>query len=367
MKKFLLILSLFCSITFGTHAQFHPLEIFISDFYYLDNGIEVIYGFKNFDPADKYMVWLEAIDKDGNLLEVNSIEGETNNVIPSSENKLKWLITNDELYVNGNLTLKLYLKRKPSMDYKKAYVLSTIFPGIGHKELGGKNKLALGFLGYAGISGSIIMNKMASNNYDKYKKESDPDKSNEYLDKAKDYKKYQWYCLGTSAVFWAIDYFLLQSTAKNTLKMKPKQIITEQKPNSDLIVVSSSSKIISTKGKSPLLLIEDKRFFEPNNNGILESNENATLILKIKNSGEGTAFNIKIELDDDKPDQYLKFEKNEAVIKKLKPGESKEIRFAINAEKKIKSTTHKIAIMITSEFGYEMKPDTFEFEAKQVQ
>ena len=171
MKKNLLF-SAFLLISAAALAQLKNASVFIKDFEFVTDRVEISYGFENCDPADRFMVWIVPKTFEGKRLEVNSLEGDIENVAPSSDHKLTWFTSRDGVVVEGKIQIDIYAMRQPNMSYGKAYTYSTLFPGAGHKQVGGSNKLYLGAIGYAGIAGAIVFNGKAASNLDSYATES---------------------------------------------------------------------------------------------------------------------------------------------------------------------------------------------------
>jgi hypothetical protein len=81
MKKNLLF-SAFLLISAVAFAQLKNASVFIKDFEFVTDRVEISYGFENCDPADRFMVWIVPKTFEGKRLEVNSLEGDIENVAP---------------------------------------------------------------------------------------------------------------------------------------------------------------------------------------------------------------------------------------------------------------------------------------------
>lgn len=133
-------------------------------------------------------------------------------------------------------------------------------------------------------------------------------------------------------------------------------------------IISYSQNIISAKSKPAKLTLdpEYKRGLPPNlfavlsfedynNNGILEANENAKIILEISNQGKGPARELRILVKDSINDPYLSIGMVDN-IPFLLPEQSKKIVIPLLAGIDIKAAEHKISIEIKEFFGYDMSP-----------
>jgi len=364
MKKTLLFCAFMLTAAVSP-AQFKNASVFIKDYEFVTDRVEISYGFENCDPTDRYMVWIEAKTFAGKRLEVKSLEGDIENVAPSPNRKLTWFTSRDGVVVEEKIQLVIYAMRQPNMNLGKAYGYSTLFPGAGHKQVGGSNKLYLGAIGYAGIAGAIAFNGMAASNLDKYATESDPAKAKQFYDDAKAFRTYSLSCIGVSAVAWGVNYFLLNKSAKRTKSVKPQQIIINPPPGAEMLVASSEIKFISTRGLPPNLFA-DLSFKDDNGNGILEAGEKAEIAITVTNQGKGNAYEMRVSLIDDKPAKSLTIG-NEQQIPLLKPGETQKVIFPISTDINLTSAEHKIEIKVTEKYGYDMDPaflnlQTFEYQ-----
>lgn len=108
------------------------------------------------------------------------------------------------------------------------------------------------------------------------------------------------------------------------------------------------------RGLPPNIFVE-LQFVDDNANGLLEAEENARLILKIKNEGSGPAQGLQISLKSNVSDPELQIEQSK-LVRIIKPNETKEIEMKIHAGFFIKTNEHKMEITITEHFGFDMDP-----------
>lgn len=108
------------------------------------------------------------------------------------------------------------------------------------------------------------------------------------------------------------------------------------------------------RGLPPNIFVE-LQFVDDNANGLLEAEENARLILKIRNEGNGPAQGLQISLKSNVTDPELQIEQNKTV-RFIKPNETKIVEMKINAGFFIKTNEHRMVLNITENFGYDMDP-----------
>ncbi|MBU8891474.1 MAG: caspase family protein [Bacteroidales bacterium] len=105
----------------------------------------------------------------------------------------------------------------------------------------------------------------------------------------------------------------------------------------------------------PPNLYVDLTFIDANENGIIESEETANLILKITNKGKGLAQGLIVSIDDNIDDPFFTIQdKNEILF--IRPNETKEVTVNIKAGLNVKSAEHKLKINVKEHFGYDMDP-----------
>ncbi len=117
------------------------------------------------------------------------------------------------------------------------------------------------------------------------------------------------------------------------------------------------------RGLPPNIFVE-LQFVDDNANGLLEAEENARLILKIKNEGSGPAQGLQISLKSNVSDPELQIEPNK-LIRLIKPNETKVVEMKIKAGFFIKTNQHKIDINITEHFGFDMDQATLNLNTYQ--
>ncbi|MFN8257508.1 MAG: caspase family protein [Bacteroidales bacterium] len=343
---------LILSITYSS-GQITSPSIYISDFKYQNECIEVTYGFANCLPNDLYSILLEAYTQNGKLIKAKSVRGAVDSVFPGDNKKISWFINQDADFDEENIYLKIKAIKYQKSNKGKAYFYSTLFPGSGHKQVGGKNQLYLGLIGYSGIAGTFYFNGKAAGALDAYATEPDKTKSDELMNEAKKNRNLSYASLGVSLGIWALDYFWIHHDSKKPKVNKPIEI-ENIKDGKDVLASVSQIKFISTRGLPPNLFAE-LSFKDSNDNGLLEANEEAEIQIKVTNQGKGNAYNLKAFVTKFN-DPEKKLIGSVQSIPKLAPGDTVILSMSIKSGADIKTEEMKFQINVSEKFGYDMDP-----------
>jgi hypothetical protein len=135
-----------------------------------------------------------------------------------------------------------------------------------------------------------------------------------------------------------------------------------------LVSSSFAQKVISGRSKSTRIVLRPKyerglppnlyvdlTYEDGNKNGILEPNEVSLLKLKITNKGKGAAQGLLVRANDNVYDPEFKIQDGQK-IPYLPPGQGTEIKIPIKAGFEVKTNEHKLKIMVTEYYGYDMDP-----------
>ena len=137
-----------------------------------------------------------------------------------------------------------------------------------------------------------------------------------------------------------------------------KNLIFETPDNRSYSIGESSLSKIAP----PNLNIEFE-FVDKNKNGVMEAGEEAKVILKVKNIGNGSAYVLKGSLVPKGNYQYLDFTV-ERIIYTINPDEVKELAFDILASKYTPEDECQFSIIFSEENGFEPTPLNFSFNTK---
>lgn len=179
-----------------------------------DNKLIIHYDIKNFDPEDKFKIWIEFIDADGNTIVARSLTGDIGDSITGGKNKeIAWdfkkdnFNTDTEIFVEVSAEIQSAPKiiaeevtpeetyqeetiseesiAKEEVKTGKFILYSALFPGLGFVKMDkSKIHLAKGAAGYACIASAIIFNRMAVSNYNKYLDSYEIENSDNYYKKS---------------------------------------------------------------------------------------------------------------------------------------------------------------------------------------
>lgn len=107
----------------------------------------------------------------------------------------------------------------------------------------------------------------------------------------------------------------------------------------------------------PPRLVASVKFIDPNRNQILDAKETAYLVVTLTNKGRGDAFQIEVdpELQGRIEGVVLKPDKK-IYIELLSKGESKELKFKLNAEEEVPAQRLRIKISMKELNGFEPPP-----------
>jgi len=354
MKTLTLAIFFIVGILTNIGAQIVSPRIFVKNFQLANGCLQIDYGFENCSPNSRYTVWAEVYNDKMDKLDAKSFVGDRFNVTPSLENKkIDWLFDNDSVIIDDKIYIKIFASQEPKIEAGNAYLLSTLYPGLGHKASGGKNRLYLGVMGYMGIGGSFLFNNLANTALNNYKNELDPVKSENFRSDAKKFQTLSFTSIGVSASIWAIDYLVLRKNLKKNKNLQPQEIKIDIDKNK-ILASFSDTKYISTRGLPPNLFAE-LSFSDDNGNGILEASENAELTLTLTNQGKGNAYNLNFYITDENEDKGLKIGKATEMAL-LRPNESKKTTFRLTTDIDLKTAEHKLQIRAKEKYGYDMDP-----------
>ena len=186
-----------------------------------DNNIVISYNILNSTQKERFKIWIEATDSDGNTLNARVLSGHVGEDVPGGGSKqILWdylsdnVSLEDGIYVQvlGELTSlpavaeeevaeekieeKEVTEEKPVVSQEQpktsqgismggAMLRSAAFPGWGLMVMNPKKPHWIkGIAGYGAIASAVVFNKMAVKNYDQYLDSNDSEQFNSYYDKA---------------------------------------------------------------------------------------------------------------------------------------------------------------------------------------
>ena len=113
---------------------------------------------------------------------------------------------------------------------------------------------------------------------------------------------------------------------------------------------------VSTKiSAPPSLIVHNIEFNDFNSNNLLEANEKATISFDLKNTGEGSAYDINIQIEDNNNVQGLTYDISKQ-INVLKPQSVTSISIPISTSMKLATSTSAFKITISEGNGFDLDP-----------
>ena len=113
----------------------------------------------------------------------------------------------------------------------------------------------------------------------------------------------------------------------------------------------------------PSLIAEDLQFNDFNSNNLLEANEQATISFNLKNTGEGSAYGIIIQVNENNNTQGLIYDRNKQ-INILKPQSVNAITIPITASMSLETGQASFTIKISEGNGFDADPIDLSIETQ---
>lgn len=167
----LLYLALLLS-ALNTYGQ-KPAEIQNTSLTLDNDQLVITYDLTNTKSGEKYYIWVEIKDKEGNKLEPKHLSGQVGNDIIGGKNLIiVWDYTREDFEVDAEINIqikaRLLLKAYPS--YGSVLFSSVVFPGWGLSKIDNKKTyLLMGAAGYGSIAASYVYYSKSRKTYDNYK------------------------------------------------------------------------------------------------------------------------------------------------------------------------------------------------------
>ena len=207
---FILLLNFF--ITNGIAQNLHKVSK--PNLELRDDKLIILYSIQHFNSEDKFKVWIEITDGEGNTIDAVSLTGDIGENISGGINKeITWDFKKDNFDTDTEIFVEVSAERifpppivtkdtvqdkttreevfaeksiqREEISSGKMLIYSVLFPGLGFVKTD-KSKLHLvkGAAGYTFILSSIIYNRVAISNYDKYLVSYEIENSDNYFKKS---------------------------------------------------------------------------------------------------------------------------------------------------------------------------------------
>jgi thioredoxin-related protein len=131
----------------------------------------------------------------------------------------------------------------------------------------------------------------------------------------------------------------------------------------DFKIASTTPKDTKIPKYPPELSISDIKFNDPNNNNTIEANENVSLEFDLKNTGEGEAQNIKIQIEELNSISGLDYQKT-IQLSSLASSRNKKIKIPVTGLMNISTGKANFKIKILEGNGFNADPLNFDIATK---
>ncbi|MCF8222646.1 MAG: hypothetical protein K9J25_05820 [Bacteroidales bacterium] len=175
---------------------------------FANNKLQIDYDIIGRDKENKFRVNLEVKSTEGEIINVRALSGDVGLLNEGGKNKtIIWDLEKDSVYLDEEISVTVIAEVIPATPSRAGLIgLSIIYPGLGQKKFHKKNAfLLIGTAGYACITGSVILNRTAGNNYENYLESTDIRESENYFDMANKQNKISKYLAYTAAGIWIAD------------------------------------------------------------------------------------------------------------------------------------------------------------------
>ena len=175
-----------------------------------DDEIVISYRILRSSNADLFKIWIEVTDDNGKSLNVKSLNGDVGqNIRGGGDKQITWEYDKDLASLEAGIYVQVfgellnpqieevqslvtdqpkpqrYTQPGPTISKQGAVLRSIAFPGWGLSALNpGTPHWLKGVAGYGAIASSVVLNRMAYENYNKYLDSSDQTEFNDFYDKA---------------------------------------------------------------------------------------------------------------------------------------------------------------------------------------
>lgn len=245
------------------------------------NKIHVSYDIENSKRSDRYNVRLEVTDSTGNLVLVNSLEGDVGENIPGGNKKeIIWNLEADNIQMNADIYIELYadavvepepeppreelvqtepettesseeqpaeqlpepdleedseaaggktMEAATEREFSRAGIIlqSVALPGLGLSRVKGGPHWLKGVAGYGAVVGAVLMNNMAVGTYEDYKTPGSVEEAGSLLEKSMQQDMISEICAYTAIGIWVAD---MVWTIAGTSDLNNMQAVSDGRP-----------------------------------------------------------------------------------------------------------------------------------------
>lgn len=344
---------------------------------YNGSEVQVFYDLSGIDKNETYVVDVKFYKANkSQLINAVSLSGDIGKVSPGIQKQILWDIKKDEIYLNDEIFVKITAAPKVQVPLLLHVGKSTVFPGWGGYRLREKPMpyLLYGLSAAACLTGSIIMNKKASDTYTQYKEsKGNVNEVDNLFTRSQNYQTASYVFAGTAGAIWAVDIAGLIRQYRN---IKNRKAVSEdnfyiKKSEDEKLLAQSFAKHINTKEaiKPPYLVIEQTsiKYADQDGNYCLNANEKAVIQFDVKNIGEGSALNVYVNAElKSKQIKGLSID-NHISIGEIKPNELKSISIPLTSDKNIETAKNELSFVLKEANDFDSDPASIVFQSLEFQ
>ncbi len=319
-----------------------------------DNVVKVPYTIANAGAYDMFTVWVEFYNAQHRSLHAYNLDGDIDFVMGGGGKLITWDVRDDGRLINEEIYARVYARYVPDPSALKAFTYSTLFPGAGNYQYKTERPYWLrGALAYGLIGGAIGSFSFSVSAYNKYLASDLPSRQDPNFADARRFRQASLIMGGAGLGVWLLDYTGLISKNRRHKTLRPQDVIDDRAYRK--FAGSSPVRHVNTRGLPPNLFA-DLEFFDDNGNGIIEARESAEIKITLYNRGGGDAMFLELEVESDTYDKSMRMSNTSQTINRLRPNEEKVLTIPITTDIDLKTATHRIAISVKEQFGYDMDP-----------
>jgi hypothetical protein len=209
VKELLIVCILVIFPFFLIYGQ-KPTNLTISniDFNLYEDQVIINYDLTDtLDNCECY-IEMEVYNSMNEPINAKTIKGDVNKLVePGKDKFIIWEIKEDYPDFNDSIFITIIALKYDQTDLGKDLLLSTIYPGLTqYRENKKKSFLILGLTGYGLLCSSFLLEKMAMDDYNKYKNLEAASERDVYFNKALHKRKMSNSLLYSGLATWAINY-----------------------------------------------------------------------------------------------------------------------------------------------------------------
>ncbi|MBN4051617.1 hypothetical protein JYU16_02270 [bacterium AH-315-M05] len=200
-------------------AQKTKAQIKNVNFELVNDNLIITYDIIKYKPGEKFKVWIDVYTAMENKIETKSLTGDVNDsVAGGNRKKIVWDIKKDDIQLDNDIYIVVSaspqidviaassLKSAGTTSMGKWLLLSSAYPGWGdYKMQSKKGYWLIGAAAYGLVASSVIFNRIAASNYDKYLVSTDMNERNNLFNNADTQKQLSAIFITAAVTVWVAD------------------------------------------------------------------------------------------------------------------------------------------------------------------